>query len=712
MKKRLRLIIFICAFTVLTVGNYGWAADQITDDSTASTVLASVSSVALVEDNVISMARANWDTGWFQAEIFRQLFEALGYVVIGPQTMENQDFFLAAARGDIDLWTNSWFPSHRSYLKDDRVQGKVEPIGFLVKAGALQGYLIDKQSAENFDITNLIDFRNPEIAQIFDRDGNGKAELIGCNPGWGVCKEIEHHLTAYGLNDTVEHIKGDYSPMMAEMIKKHKWGAPVFFYTWTPNWTIGTLVPGRDVIWLQVPFPSLPEEQKEAEGRIMVKNIPGCGADPCAMGFPPSDIRVVANKHFLARNPAVRRLAENVTISLDDINAQNARMIAGEDDDEDIRRHAAEWIHQNRTRVDQWLKMARAELTTEKKPSKPVHIAEKKEKILRVATKRLAPFVMYKNRRYTGFSVELWEKIAHEMGSKYELYGVNTIAKLLDEVKRNTADVAIGGIGITSWRERDLDFSHAFFESGYQIMVPEEQKTLLGTIFVKVFSILFSPGLLYGAGIFFIVLIIAAHIIWLLERRHNPEFSESYLNGLWQSVWWAVVTVTTVGYGDKTPKRRTGRLFALIWILAGYFVFAYFTASVTTTITLQELKGDINGPEDLFGKQVATVAKSPASEYLAGQGITTLNYKDIDRAYEVLTAKEVDALVYDAPVLQHYATKEGKGKVKVVGLTFQKQQYGIAVPINSPYRERINMALLRLIETGVYKEIHDKWFGP
>jgi ABC-type amino acid transport substrate-binding protein len=71
----------------------------------------------------------------------------------------------------------------------------------------------------------------------------------------------------------------------------------------------------------------------------------------------------------------------------------------------------------------------------------------------------------------------------------------------------------------------------------------------------------------------------------------------------------------------------------------------------------------------------------------------------------------VDALVYDAPVLQHYATKEGKGKVKVVGLIFQKQQYGMAIPIDSPFRERINLALLRLIETGVYKEIHDKWFG-
>ena len=711
MKKYLFLSCIIWISFVAALVSFGWAADQIVKDGEASTALDATSATVQVEDNVISMARANWDTGWFQAEVFKQLLEALGYSVTGPKTMDNQDFFLAAANGEIDFWSNSWFPSQNSFLEDTRVRGKVEPVGFLVKAGALQGYLIDKKSAEKYNIRNLSDFKNPRIAKIFDRDGNGKADLIGCKPGWEICKQIEHHLSAYGLNATVEHVQGDYSPIIADTIARYKSGAPVFFYTWTPNWTIGTLVPGEDLIWMQVPFPSLSEGQKEMESRVMVKSIPGCGSDPCAMGFPPSDIRVVANTLFLQRNPAVRLLAEKVTISLDDINAQNARMIAGEDDNEDIRRHAKEWIHNNRIRVDQWLETARAALKPRKKFIKPPQVIVKKDKMLRVATKRLAPFVMYQNGHYTGFSVELWEKIAKEMGANYELYGVDTTAKLLDEVERNTTDVAIGGIGITSRREKSLDFSHAVFGSGFQIMVAKEKETLLGAIFARVLSILFSPGLLYVTGIFLIILIIASHIIWFLERGHNPQFSKKYLHGLWQAVWWAVVTVTTVGYGDKTPQKNLGRLFAIIWILAGYFVFAYFTASVTTTITLQEMRGEINGPEDLFNKRVATVEKSPAADYLAGQGITTQNFENIEQAYEKLAAQEVDALVYDAPVLQHYAAKEGKGRVDIVGLIFQKQHYGIAFPLDSPYREEVNQTLLKLMETEVYKEIHDRWFG-
>ena len=665
------------------------------------------------EGKTVLMARATWDTGWFKAEIFKQLLEALGYAVDGPKTMDNLPFFLAAAQGETDLWVNSWFPSHYSYIEDNRIKGKVEPVGFQVKAGALQGYLVDKKSAEIHGITNLKDFKDPKIAKIFDRDGNGKADLIGCNPGWACGKEIDHHLAAYGLSSTVEQVQGDYSPMMAETIVRYKQGAPVFFYTWTPNWTIGTLIPGQDVVWLEVPFPSLPQGQKHLENQITVKGIQGCVKDPCIMGFPPSDIRVVANSEFLERNPAVRRLAEVVEIPLEDIDAQNARMINGEDDNEDIRRHAQEWIHKNRGKVDQWLNTANAGKALPKRmalTAKAVEI-KKKEKALRVATKRLEPFVIYQNRRYTGFSIDLWERIADEMRINYELYGVNTIAKLLDEVKRGAADIAIAGIGITVKREEYLDFSHSFFESGLQILVSQESETPLGAIFAKVFSILLSPGLLYGVGLFFIVLIFAAHIIWLLERRHNPQFSKGYFNGIWQSVWWAVVTVTTVGYGDKTPKGGMGRLFGLIWILAGYFVFAYFTASVTTTVTVQELQGSIYGPQDLFGKKIATVERSTAADYLTVQGITTVKLPQIEQAYDLLEAGEVDAVVFDAPVLQHYALTKGKGRVKVVGLVFQEQNYGIALQVDSPLREEINIALLKIVESGIYKELHAKWFG-
>ena len=717
MKNRLICVFSICMALILVQTTRGQVAGQVTsiNENPAASEVSSSSETGTLpdEDKTISMARATWDTGWFQAEVFKLLLEGLGYSVDGPKTMDNLPFFLAAARGEIDLWANGWFPIHHNYIEDNRIKGKVEPVGFQVKAGALQGYLVDKKSAEMLGITNLKDFKKPEIAEVFDRDGNGKADLIGCNPGWACGQVIDHHLDAYGLRGTVEQVRGDYSPMMANTIVLGKQGQPVFFYTWTPNWTTGKLVPGKDVVWIEVPFPSLPEGQKHLESQITVKGVPGCVKDPCAMGFPPSDIRVIANTEFLERNPAVRRLAEVVEIPLEDIDAQNARMIDGEDDNEDIRRHAREWIHKNRDRVDRWLKTANAGKAPPKRATSTAKAVEvkKKEKTLRVVTKRFEPFVIYHDKEYTGFSIELWKKIAESLGLEYELYGVNTIAKLLDEVERGAADVAIAGISITVKREQVLDFSHAFFETGLQIMVPEGSGSILGEVISRIFSVIFSQELLYGVAIFFFVLLIAAHVIWVLERRHNPQFPKRYPQGLWHSIWWAVVTVTTVGYGDKTPKGTIGRLFGLVWILAGYFVFAYFTASVTTTVTVQELLGTIDSPRDLFGKNVATVDKSTAADYLAGQGITAVKVEDVDKAYPLLESGKVDAIVYDAPVLQHHASRKGKGKVKVVGLLFQEQNYGIALQVQSPYREKINIALLKLIESGAYQEIVDKWFG-
>ncbi len=344
-------------------------------------------------------------------------------------------------------------------------------------------------------------------------------------------------------------------------------------------------------------------------------------------------------------------------------------------------------------------------------PSADAVDAQKKDKTLSVVIKLSEPFVIFEAFGYSGFCVKLWEKIAEEMGVEYELYTVPTIAKLLADVVRGEADLAISGIGLTSEREEYLDFSYAFFESGLQIMISREYDSPLSKVMSKVFSVIFSRSLIYIIVFFLIILFISANLIWLFERKHNPQFPKSYLKGIWESFWWAAVTITTVGYGDKSPRGKLGRVFALLWMFTGYFIFAYFTASVTTTVTIQEIQGIISGPEDLFGKKVATVKGSTAADYLTEHGITPIVFKHAESAFQVLEDGLVDALVYDSPVLLYHASKKGKGKVKVVGPLLQVQKYAIAVQKNSPYREEINLAFLRLIENGVYQEIYERWFG-
>jgi ABC-type amino acid transport substrate-binding protein len=77
----------------------------------------------------------------------------------------------------------------------------------------------------------------------------------------------------------------------------------------------------------------------------------------------------------------------------------------------------------------------------------------------------------------------------------------------------------------------------------------------------------------------------------------------------------------------------------------------------------------------------------------------------------MLASGEVEAVVYDAPVLQHYVAGAGRGTVEVVGLMFQEKSYGMAFRFRSPHRDRVNIALLELMENGVYQQICDRWFG-
>ncbi|RIA47612.1 glycine betaine/L-proline ABC transporter substrate-binding protein ProX [Dichotomicrobium thermohalophilum] len=315
---------------------------------TSTAITSDVAAQEPGEGKSVSMARATWDTGWFQAEIYKQLFEKLGYDVGQVRTLDNPPFYQAVGQGDIDLWVNGWFPLHDTYR--DAFEEGASIIGYVAKGGALQGYLVDKKSAEEYGITNIMDFTKPEIKEAFDANGDGKADLVACPPGWGCEKKIANDLDELELRDHINPIKAGYSSSMADALGRFRQGDPILFYTWTPNWTVGILQPGKDVVWIEMP---------NATEETTVAGVEGCVNDPCALGWKANDIRPVANDEFLNNNPAVKTLLEEARIPLDDIFAQNAKMNQGEDSPEDIQRHASEWIENNSDLVDGWMKKAR-----------------------------------------------------------------------------------------------------------------------------------------------------------------------------------------------------------------------------------------------------------------------------------------------------------------------------------------------------------------
>jgi len=306
----------------------------------------------------VQPARATWNTGFFQEALVRRGLETLGFEVKKPKDLQNPIFYKSLTLGDVDYWANGWFPLHTSQLPKD-FDEKAVKVGDIIKAGGLQGYLVSKKEIEKFNIKSLDDFKRPEVKKAFDKNGDGKADLTACPPGWGCEKVIGHHMNVYDLADHINPVKASYEAGMASALGSYKNGEPVFFYTWTPNWTVFKFQPGKDVMWINVPETMPSDAQKVAEERMTVAGVKGAVSDPVQLGFVVSDIRIVASKEMIAKNPAVKKFFEVFTLPLLDINEQNTLMNEGEKSQKDIVRHANAWIKKNQSTWNSWIDQAR-----------------------------------------------------------------------------------------------------------------------------------------------------------------------------------------------------------------------------------------------------------------------------------------------------------------------------------------------------------------
>lgn len=284
----------------------------------------------------------------FQTLLVMKALEQLGYEVAPIKEVEYPTAHLAIGNGDATFIATHWNPLHADYYKNSGGDAKLFRKG-VYSDNAAQGYLIDKKTADAHQITNVSQLQKPEIAKLFDTDGDGKADLTGCTPGWGCEAVIEHHLTAYKLRDTVTHKQGSYAALIADTITRFKSGKPVLYYTWTPYWVSNVLKPGQDVVWLEVPFSSLPGEQSKIDTKLSNgKNY----------GFVVNNQQIIANKEWSEKNPAAAKLFEVMQLPIGDINSQNFMMSQGQNKAADIERHADGWIKAHQKTFDSWIAQA------------------------------------------------------------------------------------------------------------------------------------------------------------------------------------------------------------------------------------------------------------------------------------------------------------------------------------------------------------------
>ena len=307
----------------------------------------------------VTMARGNWIETNFQNFVVQLLLEELGYDVSDPEEIAPATFYPAVAQGDYDVWASSWPLNHTPLLEGESPDGgtfgdKARYIGKMMASGALQGLLVDIPSVEQFGFTTLGELLdNPDAVAHFDSDGDGKADINGCDDGWGCQKVIDDTLANNGWDDRAQQISATHSALFAESQASFAGGGPLLQYVWTPTAFVGKLVPGRDVLWLAI------EPDQTLEGQDGVSAVgDACTNDPCTTMFTPSDIVVTANKDFLAANPAAASLLENFELDALAVAVQAVAIDAGADSEAQIKAAAAEWIANNRDRIDPWIEAA------------------------------------------------------------------------------------------------------------------------------------------------------------------------------------------------------------------------------------------------------------------------------------------------------------------------------------------------------------------
>ncbi len=326
----------------------------------------------------LTMGRADWDTGYFQAALVRQLLQRLGYEVSDPAEKELGPnlAYLAMAEDNIDFWANSWYPGHSSWLVNELPDGSkvgdhISRIGELMVAGGLQGYLVTKSFAEEYNLKTIDDLNNnPEALAAYDskdpNPGNGVADIYGCQESY-TCDDILQSQIAFSGWENIEQVIAGYDAMFAEAFSKIEDGEPVVLYTWTPSSYITQVRPGDNVMWIGVEEVIDDSNPLGREGGEQWDQRPGLatlGTDTCLyivdegcqIGWVAADVLITARNDLLENNPAAKRLFEVVKLNVVDVSLQ----IVAQGDGASPEDLATQWIADNSDTVDGWLAEARA----------------------------------------------------------------------------------------------------------------------------------------------------------------------------------------------------------------------------------------------------------------------------------------------------------------------------------------------------------------
>ena len=297
---------------------------------------------------------------------------------------------------------------------------------------------------------------------------------------------------------------------------------------------------------------------------------------------------------------------------------------------------------------------------------------------------------------HSGMAVDLFRLAAEELGlSARFVPALEPRAALADG-----ASVVLP-VEASASLEAELDLTHPVYTATLGAASESESRILA---VVRGLASLEFLRLVVGLSI---LLLLVGAAVWAVERRRNGDmFHERPLRGLGDGFWWAGVTLTTIGYGDKAPATFWGRALAMLWMLVGLAVSASLTAAVVTLADTG--RGGLSLPTDLQDRNLVVIEGGTGADYAAREGLPAQVMPDAEAALSAVEAGDAEVALGPSPILRHAA--EGTG-LTVTTTRIDPVLIAFAVATGDPLREDLNRALLRIVTSEMGQAVARRYLA-
>ena len=324
---------------------------------------------------------------------------------------------------------------------------------------------------------------------------------------------------------------------------------------------------------------------------------------------------------------------------------------------------------------------------------------------LSVGVTNSPPFIIIENDEISGITIDLWNVISDSLNVNYHFVQTD-YEKVVTNISEGEINISIAPMAINSSHADSTFYTQPFYITSMCVAVENHYESG----FVTIVKNLFSLSFLKTIGLLLLINFSIGTLIWLAERKNNPAF-DNKVNGIIDGFWWSWVTMTTVGYGDKSPQSKNGKILATIWMLVAILIISGFTATISSELTTKRLQNNVSNLHDLHKMKIGCVEGRNTAIYLDYKHIKHKKYSSFEEAFEALEKGEINALVDDGATLNYYFNKKEKSltkKITLIELPNNKEYY--CFMSSQPYLvNKINPYLLSFLESEDWNKLLKKY---